>query len=473
MENIASSRKATVVGLMVALGGVLLVLFAVIIAAGSRAFATAAHGADQLQVLERVLRLIAAPGFLLPVGAVGLFTTAAAGFTSGRLAEKPQPLHTLLIGSLTLAGLVGLAVAVPAHLPGWVYPLAIVLPIPFTFAGVAISKINLTGVNKQAVFNPPVEAVKQRTVQHIERDRESVEQYALVTSQRKQDSGLEDNRRTKLDERRELERARAESTARMRAIARAAFMSHPAATVMDFERCWPEIRDELFRQHTIQLLTESVAQVEELTPDIERTSAMKMLRLASGPQNSRGNHLLGAAENEAGETNQRAAVNRALSLLSAARDGNVNRLRSIIESGTDINVKNSEGWTPLMISVLKGHFETARLLVSKGASLEEKNNSGWTALRFASSIGDTEIMTMLVEHGADVNSRDEKGWTILMNAADEGNAVSVRVLLQYGVDKEARNLAHESALSLALRRGHADIVHMLKKTGAEKKRSIQ
>lgn len=36
--------------------------------------------------------------------------------------------------------------------------------------------------------------------------------------------------------------------------ARAAFMTHPAATAEDFERCWPSIRDEIFKRHTLSSL---------------------------------------------------------------------------------------------------------------------------------------------------------------------------------------------------------------------------
>jgi ankyrin repeat protein len=251
----------------------------------------------------------------------------------------------------------------------------------------------------------------------------------------------------------------------MRAIARAAFISHPAAAAADFDRCWPEIRDDLLKQHTLQLLTDSAARLDELTPDIQRASALSMLRLASVQSNSK-NHGLSDEHVAGGDRSLQGTYQTALLVIAAARDGSLVRLRALISAGADMNVKDSEGWTPLMVAALKGHAKTVVLLLSHGAHIETKNNSGWTALRFASSVGDTEMMTLLIGYGADVNSRDDHRQTILMQAAEDGNISSVRELLEAGADKEARNLAHESALSIALHNGHAEIVQLLKKSSS-------
>jgi hypothetical protein len=46
----------------------------------------------------------------------------------------------------------------------------------------------------------------------------------------------------------------AEALHQMQETARAAFMSHPAATEIDFRRCWPSIREELLKQHALEEL---------------------------------------------------------------------------------------------------------------------------------------------------------------------------------------------------------------------------
>ena len=44
--------------------------------------------------------------------------------------------------------------------------------------------------------------------------------------------------------------------------AKMAFMTHPGATNEDFERCWPAIRDEIFKTHTLRKL-ETSGRLEE------------------------------------------------------------------------------------------------------------------------------------------------------------------------------------------------------------------
>jgi hypothetical protein len=50
---------------------------------------------------------------------------------------------------------------------------------------------------------------------------------------------------------REQETARIEAARHLKVKARRVFMTHPAATDQDFERCWPAIRDEMFVRYTL------------------------------------------------------------------------------------------------------------------------------------------------------------------------------------------------------------------------------
>ena len=51
-----------------------------------------------------------------------------------------------------------------------------------------------------------------------------------------------------------------------------------------------------------------------------------------------------------------------------------------------------------------GHTETVEMLMEKGADVNARNNDGWTALMMASNDGQTETVALLVEKGADVNA---------------------------------------------------------------------
>lgn len=50
-----------------------------------------------------------------------------------------------------------------------------------------------------------------------------------------------------------LEESKMEACEDMRDVVRAAFLTHPAATEADFERCWPALRDEMFKQHALRV----------------------------------------------------------------------------------------------------------------------------------------------------------------------------------------------------------------------------
>ena len=64
----------------------------------------------------------------------------------------------------------------------------------------------------------------------------------------------------------ELQRAWA--VYRMWETARAAFMSHPAATEIEFRRCWPSIRAELLKQHALDELAGNPALTNRLVEEV-------------------------------------------------------------------------------------------------------------------------------------------------------------------------------------------------------------
>ncbi|KKL06495.1 hypothetical protein LCGC14_2595480, partial [marine sediment metagenome] len=55
----------------------------------------------------------------------------------------------------------------------------------------------------------------------------------------------------------------------------------------------------------------------------------------------------------------------------------------LIERGADMNVKDSNGTTPLQMAVYNGRAEAVKLLIERGADINAKNNKGETALDIA------------------------------------------------------------------------------------------
>jgi len=54
-------------------------------------------------------------------------------------------------------------------------------------------------------------------------------------------------------------------------------------------------------------------------------------------------------------------------LLAGARDGQVGDLNRLLTSGVPANVRDANGFTPLMLAVVSGHLPAARALLDGGA----------------------------------------------------------------------------------------------------------
>ena len=87
-------------------------------------------------------------------------------------------------------------------------------------------------------------------------------------------------------------------------------------------------------------------------------------------------------------------------------DGNLENVKSLIDTGANIEAIDNDGKTALMLASLRGHTEIAKLLVSKGAGVNIKDPAGDSALLRASLNGNTELVEFLIANGAKNNRRD-------------------------------------------------------------------
>ncbi|HEK86271.1 MAG TPA: tetratricopeptide repeat protein [Candidatus Aminicenantes bacterium] len=88
-------------------------------------------------------------------------------------------------------------------------------------------------------------------------------------------------------------------------------------------------------------------------------------------------------------------------LHKAAMDGDVNKVQTLLDKGTDIN--EWKYGTPLMYAASAGKLEVVKLLVARGANLNTQAQGGWTALCWAAMGGHEEVVDFLIASGADVD----------------------------------------------------------------------
>ncbi|KAL1502534.1 hypothetical protein ABEB36_007665 [Hypothenemus hampei] len=133
----------------------------------------------------------------------------------------------------------------------------------------------------------------------------------------------------------------------------------------------------------------------------------------------------------------------------AARLGQAQVVKVLLESGANADQADVDGWTPLRAAAWGGHTEVVELLVEHGCQLDSVDSENRTALRAAAWSGHEEIVKILLQHGASVNLTDHEGRTALIAAAYMGHSEIVDHLLDYGADINHADADGRTALSVA------------------------
>ncbi|HUW83232.1 MAG TPA: ankyrin repeat domain-containing protein [Phycisphaerae bacterium] len=125
----------------------------------------------------------------------------------------------------------------------------------------------------------------------------------------------------------------------------------------------------------------------------------------------------------------------------------------------------------LPVAAYRGDLNRVRSLLSAGADVNAKATAGVTALWQAAANGHTEIVKALLESKANVNvQRKTDSSTPLFVAAVYGHADIVKVLLEAAADVNAKVHAageDHTPLSIATQRGHTEVIKLLTEYGAK------
>ena len=182
-------------------------------------------------------------------------------------------------------------------------------------------------------------------------------------------------------------------------------------------------------------------------------------------------------------------------LMAAAEAGHLEIVRDLITAGADVDVKRLDNATALMLSARDGRVEIVRELLRAGADapseiwgltlaaerghseiVQELLKAGTpvisppnteTALMKAAQRGHAEIARILLEAGAEANARDADGYSALIHAVTGGNPEVVRLLIHAGTDVNTKFSEGWTALLFAARDGNTEIVRVLMEAGAD------
>ncbi|MEE2898421.1 MAG: ankyrin repeat domain-containing protein [Gemmatimonadota bacterium] len=158
-------------------------------------------------------------------------------------------------------------------------------------------------------------------------------------------------------------------------------------------------------------------------------------------------------------------------LVDAARRGEVELVRSMLDDGADVNAAQGDGLTALHASAERGHVEIAKLLIAAGADLDAETRIGhYTPLHLAGRGGHGHVVLALAEAGADVSrATSNTGVTPLHLAASAvGGERAVATLLDHGAAVNAREAsAGQTPLMFAAAYDRAAAVRELLSRGAD------
>ncbi|MDQ8195476.1 ankyrin repeat domain-containing protein [Coraliomargarita sp. SDUM461004] len=114
--------------------------------------------------------------------------------------------------------------------------------------------------------------------------------------------------------------------------------------------------------------------------------------------------------------------------LDAARNGDLDTLRPMIQAGLPVELKDDKGNSLLMLAAYHGNLQTVRMLVAEGANPDALNDRNQTPLAGVAFKGYLDIAKILVESGADPSADQGGGRTPVMFAAMFGHQAMVEYL---------------------------------------------
>jgi ankyrin repeat protein len=155
-------------------------------------------------------------------------------------------------------------------------------------------------------------------------------------------------------------------------------------------------------------------------------------------------------------------------LINATRFSFLPLATYLADHKADVNLGDRNNWTPLMYAAWQDNPDLVAMLTKHGARIDVVSADGLTPLAIAAQNGKFKSAEALVAAGADVNAPVAKGgYTPLMLAAISGSTDLTSALISHGAKVNATNPGGLTPLMIAAANNHPRVAELLLKSGAD------
>jgi len=190
----------------------------------------------------------------------------------------------------------------------------------------------------------------------------------------------------------------------------------------------------------------------------------------------------------------------------AAAQGNIDSLKQHLEQGIDINVRNRQKRTAILIAAMNDQYEAVQFLVDAGANVDLQDETCFNPFLYGCINNKLELVKMMIKANTDidlltrfggvgitpasekghveivrellttteinVNHTNICGWTplieaIILNDGGERQQTIIKLLIEHGANVHMVDKYGVTPLELARRKGYTEIEQILLEAGAK------
>ncbi|XP_072674997.1 ankyrin repeat domain-containing protein 26-like isoform X2 [Canis lupus baileyi] len=152
----------------------------------------------------------------------------------------------------------------------------------------------------------------------------------------------------------------------------------------------------------------------------------------------------------------------------AAYEGNISIARKLLLNKGDIEAKNKDGLTPLLLAINEKKEKMVAFLVEK-ANINAVDYAKRSCLHLACANGHEDMVKLLVDRKCQLNLRDVENTTALLKAVQSQDEACVDILLKHGANPDLKDIKGNTALHYAALGDNVTIAQklLLKKVNME------